>query len=464
MTNSDSSEWTTSGLDIHVDVDRRAGLRECLENELRNAIRCGRLTHGTRLPSSRSLARDLGISRGTAVAAYAQLAVEGWIEAVQGSGTAVAAEPSPAPRARRVDQAETWRYDLRPTLPDPSSFPRTEWLRALRRALAVAPATVFSYGEPRGEHFLRSELAGYLGRARGLQITPENLIITTGFTQSLDLIARAIEPATIAMEEPSMPVHRQMVRDHGHRLVLLRVDGEGADISSLHAEDAVLLTPNRQHLLGVTLSPARRARLLEWARGTGAIVVENDYDGEFRYDIRPLVPLQALEPSHVIYAGTTSKSLSPGLRIGWLAVPERLVGRIAELKHHTDAQNGILEQLAFAEFLRSGAYDRHVRKQRLRYRRRRDAVLAALPPGLQPYGASAGLNLIVHLSDQRAEREALAAASARGVKLNGLTAEGYYEGTPQAGLVIGYAAAQEHEFKQAIVALATALRDCGLAD
>jgi GntR family transcriptional regulator/MocR family aminotransferase len=224
----------------------------------------------------------------------------------------------------------------------------------------------------------------------------------------------------------------------------------------------VLLTPSRQHVLGTTLSPARRLQLLDWARETGALVVENDYDGEFRYDIRPLVPLQAHEPARVIYAGTTSKSIAPGLRIAWLAVPDALVAPLARLKHHTDAQTAVLEQLTLAEFLRSGAYDRHVRKQRLRYRRRRDALLAALPPGLPVSGASGGLNVILHLPDEQAERDALAAAATHGVALGGLIAERYYEGSPRAGLVIGYAAAPEHAFGQALAGLVAALHDCGL--
>jgi GntR family transcriptional regulator/MocR family aminotransferase len=456
-------EWTTSGLDLHLALDAApGGLRERLENELRDAIRSGRLARGTRLPSSRSLARDLGISRGTTVAAYAQLAVEGWIAGERGSGTVVTAGPARASEPAAVPEARAWRYELRPTLPDPTSFPRTEWLRALRRALAAAPDDAFAYGDPEGTPVLRTELARYLSRARGVQVEPQNLIVTTGFTQSLNLIARAIAPGTIAMEEPSMLAHREIVRDLGHELLLLPVDAEGADVSHLGSADAVLLTPSRQHVLGATLSPARRTQVLDWARDTGGLVVENDYDGEFRYDIRPLVPLQALEPAHVVYAGTTSKSIAPGLRIAWLVVPDALVAPLARLKHHADALTGVLEQLAFAEFLRSGAYDRHVRKQRLRYRRRRDALLAALPPGLPVSGASGGLNVIVHLPDEAAEREALAAAAARGLGLSGLIAERYYEGSPRAGLIVGYAAAPEHAYGQALAALVAALRDCGL--
>jgi GntR family transcriptional regulator/MocR family aminotransferase len=374
----------------------------------------------------------------------------------------VTADPSPVAELAPAPEKPSWRYDLRPTLPDPSSFPRGDWLRALRRALVAAPDEAFSYGDPQGNLLLRSELAKYLGRARGLHVTPENLLVTSGFTQSLNLIARAIGRGTVAMEEPSMAAHREIIRDLGHRLVLLPVDDEGATIDGLTKEDAVLLTPSRQHVLGTTLSAARRTRLLDWARATGAIVVENDYDGEFRYDIRPLVPLQALEPAHVIYAGTTSKSLAPGIRIGWLAVPDRLVERLTHLKHFTDAQNCAVEQLAFSEFLASGAYDRHVRKQRLRYRSRRDALLALLPRALPTSGTSGGLNLVLHLRDAEAEREVLQAAFAEGVMLSGLIADGYYEGNPRAGIIIGYAAPPEHAFRQALEALTAALRRCGL--
>jgi GntR family transcriptional regulator/MocR family aminotransferase len=459
MANSTPQDRATSGLDLHLDLTRGRGLRVGLEEGLRQAIRSGRLSRGTRLPATRTLARDLGVSRGTVLAAYAQLAAEGWVAGRRGSGTVVAADPTVADPQPADPVAQTWRYDLRPGLPDPSSFPRVAWLRALRRALATARDELFGYTDPRGLPQLRTELAGYLRRARGLHLTADHVIATTGFTQSLNLLMRTLDVGRVAMEEPSLPAHRAIVRAAGHEVILLPVDSDGAQLTNLDGAGAVVLTPNRQHPLGVTLSPARRSHLLDWARATGAFVVEDDYDGEFRYDSHPLGSLQGLDPSCVVYAGTAAKSLAPGLRLGWLAVPDALLHRVAELKRQTDGQTGVLEQLALTEFLRSGAYDKHVRRQRLRYRHRRDRLVAALPPDLRTSGASAGLNLLIHLPDETAEREALAAAKEHGVAVGGLTQDGYYESESTiAGLIVGYAASPEHGFQQAVEALVAVLR------
>ncbi len=294
--------------------------------------------------AARALARDLGVARRTVVEAYAQLAAEGWISGRQGSGTVVAFAPeSPASRDPLRDSRPTrWRFDLRPGRPDPSSFPRAEWLRALRRALASAPDEAFGYGAPSGELSLRAELAAYLARARGLRVTAHDLLITTGFTQGLGLVARALGAAgerTLAVEEPSMPRHRAIVRAAGHTLVALPVDHEGAQVHRLFSERAVaaaVLTPNRQHPTGATLSADRRSALLEWARSAGAYVVEDDYDGEFRYDRHPIGPLQGLAPDVVIYAGTVSKTLAPGIRLGWLAIPEPLRAEFIRAKEQSD--------------------------------------------------------------------------------------------------------------------------------
>jgi GntR family transcriptional regulator/MocR family aminotransferase len=452
MANPARFEWANSGVDLHLELAGDGGLRTRLEEALREGIRSGRLPRGTVMPATRTLARDLGISRGTVLGAYAQLAAEGWLRGRRGSGTVVAfdagaEEPRPAEAPRR------WRYDLRPGRPDATSFPRAQWLRALRRALAAATDDAFDYGDPRGRDELRLELASYLRRARGLRVAREDVIVTSGYTQSLGLIARAVAPCRVAMEDPTMPEHRAIVSAAGNEIVSLRVDGEGAQVDELDGEALVVLTPNRQHPLGVTLSAARRARLLDWARERGAFVVEDDYDGEFRYDGRPIGPLQGLEPRHVIYAGTASKTLAPGVRLGWLAVPHALRDRLVEQKQLADWHSGTLEQLALAEFLRSTAYDRHVRKMRLRYRRRRDLLLAALA-GRRVHGASAGLNLFLEVDDEDAVVEA---AAARGVAVQGAATTGYFAGAPTPGVMVGYAAAPEHAFRGAVDAFVAAL-------
>ena len=475
MASSKQKNCATSGLDIflHLDGKPGGGLRVAVETGLREAIRSGRLPRGTRLPSTRALARDLGISRGTVLQAYDQLVAEGWLRGRRGSSTIVSAEAEFHRRSTAIRQPPPvrWRYDLRPGRPDAGSFPRAEWMRALRRALATAPNAAFGYGETQGQLPLRVELAGYLSRARGLRVSPESVVVTAGFTQGLGLVARSLAAmgvSAVAMEEPSMPLHRSIVRAAGLTVTLMGVDGDGMQVEALARSPeigAAVLTPNRQHPTGVALGAARRAQLLGWARKQGALIVEDDYDGEFRYEGHPLGPLQGLDPDLVVYAGTVSKTLAPGVRLGWLVLPERLRQPVLREKELADWQSSTLEQLALAEMLHASAYDRHVRRMRLRYRRRRDLLVSALAeafPDLRIMGIEAGLNLVIPLPDHATEARALAAAGAAGVGLEGLAESGLYERRAPAGLVVGYAAAPEHAFAGSIEALVSALRPlCG---
>jgi GntR family transcriptional regulator/MocR family aminotransferase len=459
MANSPSISWATSGVDLLLELDRPGGTRARIENALRDAIRSGRLPRGTRLPATRVLARDLGVSRGTVLAAYTQLTAEGWLRGVRGSGTVVAAEAADTTSKARPAPGPP-RFDFRPGRPDASSFPRAEWLRALRSALVTAPDEALGYGDPRGRPELRDELAVYLRRARGLQVSADNIVVTNGYSQALNLIARALPRTRVAIENPSMREHRSAVRAAGHELRLLPVDAHGARIDKLGNATIAVLTPNRQHPLGCRLSAERRSALLEWARSTGGFVVEDDYDGEFRYDGHPLGALQGLEPQSVIYAGTASKTLAPGVRLGWLAVPDELLDAIVRAKSRADVQTGALDQLALGRLLATGAYDRHIRKMRLRYRRRRDTMLAALAkhaPHLTVTGAAAGLNLLVELPDSEAERRLIDSARKRGVAIDGLLSGGFFEGKGRAGVIIGYAASPEHAYASAVRAFSRAL-------
>src|SRR5512146_267802 len=346
--------WAIGDVDLHLDVDGTR-VRGALERTLRDALRSGRLAPGTRLPSSRSLARDLRIARNTVAAAYAQLVAEGWLEGRQGAGTRVAlhrAGGQPAPSAPPPPRAP--RFDLRPGVPDLTAFPRDGWLAAARRALREAPYDALGYGDPRGRIELRRALAEYLARARGVAASPDRIVICTGLVQGLSLV-RAALGTTWTAEEYGHAAHRR-----GLDAAPLPVDDDGAVISELGAAGAVLLTPAHQFPLGSTLSPQRRREVVAWARSTGGTVVEDDYDGEFRYDRRPVGALQALAPEHVSYAGTASKSLAPGVRLGWLVVPGSLLDPLLAARAHGDWPSAI-DQLTLAELIAAGGYDRHVR-------------------------------------------------------------------------------------------------------
>lgn len=459
-----------SGTDLllHLGAACQGGLRVRLEAALREAIRSGRLPSGTRLPPTRALASDLGISRGTVLQAYGQLVAEGWLSGKRGSGTVVAVSPNTGsvPAEQPEPLLAPWRFDLRPGFLDPSSFPRNEWVRALRRALVDAPDDAFGYGSSQGQLTLRTELASYLRRARGVDVAAGDLLVTAGFTQSLGLLGRSLHAAgvrRVAVEEPAWRFHRSILRATGHELVPVDVDEHGARVEQVEAArdvGAVLLTPNRQYPTGVTLGAERRSRLLRWARGNDAIIIENDYDGEFRYGSHPIGALQGLDPGVVAYAGTASKTLAPGVRLGWVTLPDSLRRQLVDEKRRTDWQTGGLDQLALAELLRTSAYDRHIRKMRLRYRARRDTLvtaLAAANPRLRLSGTAAGLNVLLPLPSALVEADALAAANAAGIGLGGLAADRFYERGRGAGLIVGIAAAREHTFPRAVDALAAVL-------
>ncbi|MBV9415784.1 MAG: PLP-dependent aminotransferase family protein [Solirubrobacterales bacterium] len=458
--------WAISGVDLHLDL---AGLhvRAALESGLREAVSSGRLRAGTRLPSSRALAADLGIARNTVAEAYGQLVAEGWLTAVQGSGTRVADRvalvggedaraPVREPAARRV------RYDLRPGSSDLTAFPRSAWLRAARRALAQAPFSALDYGDPRGRPELRVALANYLARARGVRSSPERIVICSGFTQALWLLCQVLRDGrpTLAVEEYGLPAVGETAAACGLGLRTLPVDDDGAVLDATGDAGALLLTPAHQFPLGVSLAPRRRAEAIEWARAGERLIVEDDYDGEFRYDRHPLGSLQAHAPDHVVYAGTASKTLAPGLRLAWLAVPRALLDAVVAVKTLADRQSGVLDQLTLAELIVSGAYDRHVRRSRLLYRRRRDRLLAALrrgAPDARVSGIAAGLHALVELPPGSAEAEVIAGAAERGLALSGLAAFAEGAGRHRPALVVGYARPPEHAFTAAVARLIAVL-------
>ena len=453
------------GLDLHLDLTG-SRVRAGLEAALREAVRGGRLQPGTKLPSSRALAADLGVARNTVADAYSQLVAEGWLAAGQGSGTWVAERAGTAPAAAAVPaaaQARRVRYDLRTGVPDVSAFPRPAWLAAARKALIAAPSEALSYGDPRGLPELRAALAGYLARTRGLVVTPDRVVVCAGFSQGLELLCEALRArgaTTLAVEEYGYERHWRIARDKGLELTPLPVDAGGAVLGELRGAEAVLLTPTHQFPFGVSLAPARRRQAADWAAATGGLIIEDDYDGELRYDRPAVGALQALAPERVAYVGTASKSLVPGLRLGWLVLPGYLAGQVAEAKGAVGRFSSSIDQLTLAEFIGSGAYDRQVRRARLAYRRRRDRLVAAVrrdAPQVRVTGIAAGLHALLRLPPGQREEDLLARAARHGLAVEGLGE--YAMGSHHAGpaLVVGYATPPPHAYSTAIARLCAVL-------
>ena len=522
--------WAISGRDLHLDLGR-SGRRAGLERALREAVQSGRLGPGTLLPPSRALASDLGIARNTVAEAYTQLVAEGWLTARQGSGTRVAGPPTPAPTASlRVQHGESAfsarpvgltgapadaAYDLRAGFPDVAAFPYAEWLAAARTALGRTPSSAYRYPDPQGLPELRTALAGYVARTRGVRATPERVVVCGGFGQGLWALAAALHrlgARRAGVESHGLPLHRRILTEAGMTLVGLPVGASGAELPTAGQRtagvepptadppptgagpptaappsradkprqadraadgggrsdgkpagdpggdpDLVLLTPAHQFPLGTALDAEHRAAFVRWAGARGAVLVEDDYDGEFRYDRRPLGAMQALAPDDVVYGGTTSKALAPAVGLAWLVLPERLVGPVVAELTRVGARPAALNQLVLAEFLTSGRYDRHVRRSRLAYRRRRDRLVAALT-GLRVHGLPAGLHAVVDLPRGRTEEEAVAEARRRDLAIEGLAAFALTPDDRPPALVVGYASPPAHAFTTAVVRLVATLR------
>lgn len=352
-------------------------------------------------------------------------------------------------------------YDLVQGQPDPAAFPRGAWLASVRRALNSAPHDAFGPGDPRGRVELREALTEYLARVRGVRTSPGRIVVCSGTAHALRLMARVVG-GRWGVEAYGLPFHRGLLEEAGVRTVPLAVDGQGADTGALgHGERAVLLTPAHQFPTGGPLDPARRAAVVDWARAAGGVVLEDDYDGEFRYDRQPVGAVQGLDPDRVVFMGSVSKSLSPALRIGWMALPEALVDDVVAAKGEREPYASAAEQLTLADFVASGAYDRHVRRMRQRHRNRRDrlvAVLAERAPHVRVSGISAGLHAVLDLP-RGSERTVVKAAAWQGLAVEGLAdyRHPHDTGAGRDGLVVGYATPPEHVYEEALDALCRAL-------
>lgn len=466
-----ANDWASSG-ELAAALRAGGGRRVALEQAVRSAIRTGRLRAGDPLPSMRALARELGIARGTVSAAYTQLAAEGYLSGRPGAAARVAAHAAPLSLGDPLPPsvhgkaaalaAPRVRFSLDVGVPDVTAFPRAEWVAALRRALQIASHQALTVPDAQGREELRAALEGHLRRTRGVLAEPDQIVVCCGIAHGLAVLLRALRDAgatTVAMEDPCLPQHRTMAAEAGLRVVPMVVDSQGAAVDLPAGVGAALVTPAHQFPLGPTLAAQRRAALATWARENDALIIEDDYDGEYRYDHRPVGALQGLDPDRIVYAGTVSKTLAPGLRIGWLVLPRRLVAPVVGAKHISQGEVSALEQLALAEFLRSGAHDRHVRRMRQRYRRRRDLLLALLSeraPRLHPRGIAAGLHLVVDLPPGTDEDATAARAAALGLAINVLRPYWHDPTGKPPGLLIGYAAPADHAYAQTLAALAEA--------
>jgi GntR family transcriptional regulator/MocR family aminotransferase len=433
-------------VDLHLDLDGDGSLRVRCEQALRAAVR--RLPAGTRLPPTRALAAELSVSRGVVVEAYAQLAAEGYLLTRRGGGTFVAAANAnvvtPGVTNPSLAAAAAPRFDLRPALPALDGAFRPAWGRALTRALRTIPDARLGYPDPSGEPELRVALAESLARRRGVLATAEEVIVTGGLGPSLPFVWRLLAArgiTRVAIEDPCWPRLTRTLTAAGLRAVATPVDEHGLQTRALRDVGAVFVTPAHQYPTGAVLSPARRTALIEWARRHDAFVFEDDYDAEFRYDRHPVGSLQGLAPDVVIYGGSTSKTLAPGLRIGWLVLPKGIGAG-------SPAPPPVLDQLALADLITRGDFDRHLRHHRRLYHRRREALLRALHARLPDHeisGAAAGLHAVLHVSTDA--HAAQRRAARHGVALDAIDGR----------LILGYANLPESQAPAAVEALVAAL-------
>ena len=488
------------------------GLTGWLADAIRTAIMDGRLGAGAPLPATRLLAGDLGVSRGVIVEVYQRLADEGLVSARPGTGTRVLGVPrmareasgatrisgiggtyrdngssviAEAPGADGVSAGGLvptggmapygglvpagWReraeIDLSPGVPDLSGFPRAAWLRAERLVLERTSVAELGYGDPRGARALRAELAGWLARTRGLRAGPDDIIVVTGVAQALALLARVLREGghrEIAVEDPGSRGARDDLAYWGLRPVPVPVDEHGLRVGELArgGARAVLLTPAHQFPTGVVLAPQRRRDLLDWAARTDALIVEDDYDAEYRYDRAPVPALHASASGLVAYAGSTSKTLAPGMRLGWLIPPARLHADLVEAKYASDLGSPALPQLVLARLIASGELEQHIRLVRKRQRSRRDALLLALReylPAARVQGVAAGLHLLITFPGLDGSDAVLAEAIGEtGVLVHPLSWHRQRPGVP--GIVLGYAAHTPGRLHEAARRIARALR------
>ncbi len=454
-------------MDLGIEFKAGVPLRRQLEHALRVAIRSGRLVSGSVLPSSRDLAEELGVSRGVVVDSYAQLATEGYLSARRGSGTRVASlsQPGGPPARRQVLPPRHYRYDLRPGQADYHAFPRDRWKAALLRALRELPDRRLGYANHRGVPELRNALAGYLARARGVVVEPEHVVVCCAASQGLTAlwhVLRGRGARRVAVEDPGWRWQRFTAEHAGLEAVPIRVDADGLVVAELAAAgvDAVVLTPAHQYPTGVVMTPERRGALIAWARERQALIIEDDYDVEYRFDRDPMASLQGLAPDLVAFVGTTSKTLAPALRLAWIVPPSHLIDDVENEFLVTGVTPPTIDQVALAAFIEDAALERHLRSMRRRYRAKRDLLIGALGrhlPEVRVSGTAAGLHLFARLPDGVDEHATAMRARRSGVGVHELHRHCTTLAPSPPALLLGYALPTESELAAATRLLAGAV-------
>jgi GntR family transcriptional regulator / MocR family aminotransferase len=490
----------TSRPAIRLDASLSAPLYKQLYERLRSAILEGQLERGARLPSTRTLASELGVSRGTTALAYEQLLLEGYLESQVGHGTAVArqlpatllrehtdrmrsqpaaaAKAPPTQLATRVRRLQDLPYPervergaarfFRAGEPALDLFPYDIWARLIARHARQSLHKLAHYQSPAGYEPLREAIAAHIGITRGVRCTPEQIIITSGSQGALDLAVRTLlDPGDAAwVENPGYFGAQGALLAAGARLIAVPVDEQGLDLTiGLQRSPTarlVAITPSHQFPTGVTMSLARRLALLEWAKQAGAWILEDDYDSEYRFSGRPLEALQGLDHAgRVLYIGTFSKVLFPALRLGYLVAPTELLAPLLSTRRFVDVHVPILEQVALTDFIREGHYARHLRHMLQRYSARRDLLLnqlrAQLGELLEVYAPEAGMHLVGWLPLGKDDRRAAELAGQVGVETTPI-AQYSLEPLPRGGLLFGFAGTSEQHISPGVKKLATALR------
>jgi len=463
------------------------GMSGWLAGRLRLAISDGRLPVGSRLPATRVLAGELGVSRGVVTEAYRRLIEDGQAAGRGRGGTIVMAAPvvapdaahqparpsapapgvafaaGPSPGAFDSLRAAPARIDLSPGVPDLAAFPRTAWLRAERSVFGRLSPADFRYGDPRGAAAFRRAVVNWLARNRGIRAGPDEVIIVAGVAQALGLLAQVLRAdgiGQVAVEDPGSPGTRQQLESWQLDTPPVPVDASGLRVSDLRASGApaALLTPAHQFPTGVVLDGGRRRELIAWA-SDGGLIIEDDYDAEHRYDRPPVPALRSLLAEQVCYTGSVSKLLAPALRVGWILPPRRYAGAVAAAKRDADLGNALLPQLVLGELMESGELERQLRMLRRRHRRRRDAMIGAVRthlPSARVHGAAAGLHLMITFGAAFADTDLAAGSLARGVKVHPLSWHSQRRQPP--GLVLGYAASTVSDITEGVATLGSVAR------